>query len=866
MEYQKLIGAITVVLLLQTSLGCTSKAVNEPMTTDQAKVDVLHQKIEVMVDWESQKLMGKTELTFKPIGTTDRIGLDAANLKINAIRDTEGNPLKFTLNDSLHGLSVHLGKEYDSDHRASVVIEYETQHINQSDPANIWGSFGKGVRFFRPSKTDHDRRKQLWAHGEPRSSHYWYPTHDHLTDVRTTEIIATVQKPLSVVANGTLVSTPNTEGESVRFHWKDDTLHAPHQVFVVIGDYDNYRQSFEEIRINNYGYPDERHGTVASVVNLPDMMDFFSSYTGKKYPYASYSQLFVQDFAGWKSGVGASLITENMIDDETTHKDFLYLWDVVEGEALASQWFGSYIKPARWNDIWLSKAFSRHLSGLYNQRTNGNEEYQIYQHRPDLLTYLGDWNSNSSTVVVPDTLNDVDRFVNGNSPYAKGALVLNLLRKEMGHEKWERLIKTYVADSGNNMVTTADFIEKANRINGAPLDWFFEQWVYGVGHPIFGVSQAYNATTDELSLIVEQNQAVDSVVNGIRLPFFQGMMQIEIDDEIHEVFIRPQKKNTLIFLKKTRPRLINFDYEDSWIKEMEFGKTTRELLNELTLTTDIQHRVGIMLELTRLYSDRTTSATQRDQIVSRLFEVATSDLYWRNRLFAIWQLHNLFTSNSTDGIARLTEEQEGRLKALIKNSTAWVKANAINFLGDTRKKEHAPIYLEGLGDYSDRVTFMSAIALGKSKHPRAFRALMELPKKPSWKNQSLISALYGLRELQDPRAYDFILQALVDSKKPHWNLGTPIWDHRLAAANALVALNKVDEAYDRVYANYKDALSTGNVNDLFYNIQLISVLGDPRGEAVFKELKTVFNEDAHALKTIKSFEQAFQKAEETKGK
>ena len=96
--------------------------------------------------------------------------------------------------------------------------------------------------------------------------------------------------------------------------------------------------------------------------------------------------------------------------------------------------------------------------------------------------------------------------------------------------------------------------------------------------------------------------------------------------------------------------------------------------------------------------------------------------------------------------------------------------------------------MDGLKDYSDRVVFMSAIALGKTKDPRAYDALMQLHEKPSWKNQSLISAMYGLKELQDQRAYNFTLATLVASEKPHWNLGTPIWDHRLAAAHTLVAL------------------------------------------------------------------------------
>lgn len=106
----------------------------------------------------------------------------------------------------------------------------------------------------------------------------------------------------------------------------------------------------------------------------------------------------------------------------------------------------------------------------------------------------------------------------------------------------------------------------------------------------------------------------------------------------------------------------------------------------------------------------------------------------------------------------------------------------------TGDKSYTPIYLEALNDYSDRVVFMGAIALGKTKDPKALDALLKLPEKPSWKNQSLISALYGLKELKDPRGLDISLKSLTDSEKSHWNLATPIWDHRLAAVHSLVAL------------------------------------------------------------------------------
>ncbi len=823
-------------------------------------IDVTHQKLELQFDWEEKQVHGRTEIAMKLNRDLDTVLLDAKELAIKEITLQGAKDLGFLLHPERDGdeLEIVLDRTYQIGEELTLTITYQTHWKNKSDPNNIWGSFGKGIRFFGPTETEKERRKQAWTFGEPNSSKYWFPCHDNPKDVRTTEFIATVESPLMVISNGTLKQPKDNDNGTKTFHWVSDIPYANHLTSFTVGEYSNYEQNFEDVKINNYGYPDEVVGTKASVISLPDIMKFYSEYTAKKYPYPEYSQIFVQDFGGWKGNMMSSTITENMVDDKTTHEDFYFLWDVVEGEALAFQWFGNYTKPAGWKDIWLSKAFCRHLSGLYSQFANGNEEYQIYQHNPDMNLYLSDWNSAKPTIVVPERIDDVEAFVNGNTPKAKGSLVLNMLRTEMGEAKWKKLIQTYISDFGNKPVSTQDFAQLVNTIQGSSMDWFFEQWVYGVGHPKFKVTEAYDSETKMFQLTVQQIQQVDSIISGKRIPFFQGKMSMEIDGKILETYIEPKKENRLEFSSESEPSLVNFDYQDVWIKESEFKKTNEELVHELSATEDIIHRINTMFQLTGIATDSIADTATINKITSSLFAIAESETHWRNKLFAIWQLQSIFTTNSEDGIARLTPEQETKLLRIIDKNKSWVKASAINFLGDTRKKAHVELYLQGLMDYSDRVTFMAAIAFGKSKDVRAFDALMELPKKPSWKNQSLISAMYGLKELGDSRALEFTLKTLTDSDNPHWNLGTPIWDHRLSAAHTLVALGKSDLGYPLILEDFKDAMNEGHINDIFYNALQVSILADERGQEVFDALKEKFKGDENTEKAIENLEKQFK--------
>ncbi|MEO1547815.1 MAG: M1 family aminopeptidase [Bacteroidota bacterium] len=816
-------------------------------------LNVLHQTLDIEANWDEKYLKGTTEISYEVHKTMDSIVLNASKLMVDEIL-LNGTPVSFVIDTENHELHIPNAKVIPKDGIHNLKISFHTQHRNESDPGNIWGSFGKGVRFFEATRTEQERRKQLWAIGEPNSSKFWFPCHDSPDDSRTTEIKVTVPKGLQAFASGTLKATEANES-STSYTYSSEIEYPTHHTFLVIGDYTNVQQSFGTIKINNYGYPDERLGTEESVVRLPDMMKFFSDYTGQTYPYPSYSQIFVQDFGGWKPGLAAALITENMIDDKTTHEDFLYGWDLTEGEALAAQWFGCYLVPENWTDAWLTKGFARYFSGLYNEHKNGKTEFLTYQFTPDLSAYLNDWNNGLVTQVVPENNFDIAAFVNGNAPYAKGARVLHMLRKELGETQWEKVILDFVENNGGKTVSTQDFIASVNRVADKNMDWFFNQWVYGVGHPIFEIQQEFDPKGKQFILRILQKQKIDSIVDGRKIPYFEGKVQLEIDQNIEELNLEAKAENTFVFDMVNPPSLVNFDYEDSWIKESDFEKSTENLLQELNLSKDVLHRQSCMQQLASKAGKEGTLTSTVEEIKNALLQRAMHEPYWRMRLVALSQLGRVMSTNQMDeGKLILEQAVEEVLLALIKREKSWMKAWTINLLGQTRHKKYVPIYLEGLKDYSDRVVFMSAIALGKTKDSRALGALLDLPKKPSWKNQSLISALYGLKELEDLRGYPLALSSLTDSNKPHWNLGTPIWDHRLAAAHALKAMDKTEEASLKVLANLDDALQTGNLNDIFYNAQSLGVLGGEPWRTSLERLRSIFSEDSVALEALSNLE------------
>lgn len=819
----------------------------------QSQIDVKHIQLELTFDWTKKQALGLATITFSPISATKSIKLDAASLSIKGITLQE-KPLKFNYDggDKKEGLEIFLDKEYLPNQEITIKIDYQTQYENQADPNNISGSFGKGIRFFAPTSTTPLKRKQIWSSGEPENNRYWFPCKEDIADIYTSTFIATVEKPLSVIANGNLIAIKDNHNGTQTFHYESNTSYSNYLTAFVVGEYIEVKQQANHIPIHTFGYPDEKKAVKATVELLPDMMQFIAKKLDYPYPYTQYSQVVVQDypFPGLNGQHNVCLISDNYIDDYGVHKDFKYLWDGVAVQALAAQWFGNLIMPKNWADIWLNNAFTQYFAGLYTAHSNGKEEYQIYYLPFEKGNVLGDWNNGYKRPVVMNEISDLNVYSNDNYRKFRGALVLRMLQHEIGEEKWWKALQLYVKENANKQVSTLDFQKAIEKTTGESYQWFFDQWIYKIGLPKFEIVQNYDPTQKELKLTVKQVQQLDSASEYAQVAFFEGKVAIEIDDKIEIVKMAAKAENTFTFALTNAPKLVNFDYDEVWLCEKTQEKSYEESCYQLENDLSILGRLAAANHLAAIAKAEKTSSQQKEMIFALLRKQISSNLYWRYRVSVLSVLRGISPIPYNNDMISM-------LLTIIKTEKSWLKASAILTLGNLKNAKYEEIYLNALKDESDRVINAAATALGKSKSPNAYKILLELANKPSWKSQSRISALNGLQELGDERAADFALTCLQDNRSPRWYLATPVWDYPFAAANTLVALGKEDLGYPILFERFKLSLTENDLNDIFQNVQLMIILGDKRGQAFFELLKEKFKGKASVLEAINSYETQF---------
>lgn len=815
-------------------------------------IDVKHIALNLQFDWQKKQAFGTATITFSPLNSLDKFTLDAGFMTINFI-SLNKTLLKFDYagGDKNDNLKITLDRNYQLNEEVTLKIDYRTNWVNEVDPNSLGGNNGKGLRFNAPTSNDPIKVREIWSMGEPESNRYWFPSFDAPNDWRTTEFIATVDKELTVISNGKLIKTTDNANDTQTFHYKTDKPYANHLTSFAVGEFVNVKKKYGEVELNNFGYTREKDWVDASTERLLDMVKYFSEKIGVKFPFPSYSQVFVQDIGSFTSNLNVSTITENMVDDYATHADYLYLWDLTEAEALAGQWFGNYLTASDWSDAWLNKSLAHHLNCLYTDHKNGRDEWLLWVHSFDQGAYFNDWNNVVRRPIVTKNYDDAATMTGDNYSSIRGGLVLNILRRYLGDENWWKALRLYVTKNAGKSVTTKDFQIAVEESTGEKLDWFFDQWIYKMGHPVFEVTKNY--ANGKLTLKIKQTQQVDKNNPYPQTDFFQGKIEIEIDGTIETVWLKPQVENVFTFNLPNPPKFVNFDYENTWIRELKYEQNFDELLAQFQNTKDALARQSAILNLVQIAKNEKTSTEDKAKVFNAIQKLVLSGEYWRVRLGALTQLVGL----NPNGEATIST-----LVSVIKNDKAWLKSNAIAFLGNTKDPKYADIYLNSLNDESFRVIHTAAVALGKTKDARAFDALVKLADKPSMKSQTMLSAMAGLKALGDPRGFEIASKALTDLMLPRWRLSSipPTWDYRDAAADTIKSLGKSEKVYPLIFERFKKSMAENDLNGMFYNLNLIVVLADIRGQEAFDLLRTKFKDDAYKLSAVNNYKTQFKKA------
>ncbi len=495
--------------------------------------DMQHIALNLNFDWDKEQTFGTATITLAPhVPNFNTVKLDAGLMIINSVK-LNGKDLKFQYDKGANELSISLDRIYKISESLTFVVDYRTTGESVSNTLGFGGV--NGLKFVKPTAENPDKRWQIWSQGETDYNRFWFPSYDSPNDFATSELTATVKKPLIVISNGKLLETKDNSDNTRTFHWKIDTPHANYLTSIVVGEYAELKGEYAGIPVSSYVFPNELKEGEATTKRLPLMVKFFSEKTGLKYPYDKYAQTMATEFSGGMENISATTMTPGMIHDERELLDEDS--DSLQSHELAHQWFGDYVTCREWGQIWLNESFATYFQALWDEESKGHDEFLYRDVRSNQQAYLSAWKQGNRRPIVTQYYTDKDAIFDTYA-YPRGGAVLHILRKHLGVELFFKSLNHYLTTNANKPVQTEQLRIAIEEATGQSMDWFFDQWLYKMGHPIFEVTKTY--ADGKLTLNVKQMQKIDVLNEYPQVEFFQTKVDIEIDGKIEQVWIKPQ--------------------------------------------------------------------------------------------------------------------------------------------------------------------------------------------------------------------------------------------------------------------------------------------------------------------------------------
>ena len=646
--------SIIIIVIVSILIGSPDRPYR---TTPDREKDMLHMAIDIEVDISQGRISGSVSHTFTPFSTEfRRVTFDSDRTTIHKI-SLNGQTLEFQQHDEQ--LSIELDKSYSWEDTLTVKIDYTAYPT-------------MGFYFVRPDSSYPKKQLQGWTQGEDTDNHFWVPMHDYPNDKMTWECKLTVAKPLSAISNGELVSVIEKNDQRT-FHWRENIPNVSYLLSVAVGDYKKIEDEWDGIPINYWVYQHhDREDALRSFGKTPAMMELFTDLTGVRYPFEKYDQTIVEDFM-WG---GMENVTNTHQTDRTMHEEKvrpIRSSDGLVAHELAHQWFGDYLTTRNWANAWLNEGFATYLELLWTEHESGIELAE-FERLGNLGATVWADKSYRRPTVQPNYFNSIELF--DSNIYAKGSVVLNMIRRYLGDDAFFRGLKHYTKTNAAKNVETSDLKKAFEVTTGKNLDWFFEQWVYKPGVPEITASYRFNRRSNLVSLTLKQTQDIEST------SLFKLPMTIVIDDgniTRHEIFF-DKEEDTFTFPAKKTPLMVSVDEGFQIPKRLTFEKKTNDLLYQLQNAPTPNDRIWAAREL------KETRSTKK--IHKALVDMLNNEPRWYVRRECVNTYQKLKPRNGETDLMAAYDGQDARVKRAIISALREYETDEVkSFISDVIENE-----------------------------------------------------------------------------------------------------------------------------------------------------------------------------------
>lgn len=677
--------------------------------------DLVHTRVDARFDFAKSYMYGKAWVTLKPhFYPTDSLALDAKGMDLHKVAIVKGGKLtdlKYKYDGWI--LNIQLDKTYKAGEEYTVFVDYTSKPNELKVKGSAAITDAKGLYFINPLGEEKDKPTQIWTQGETEATSVWVPVIDKPNQKTTDEISMTVPAKFVTLSNGKLVSQKKNADGTRTDTWKMDLPHAPYLFFMGAGDYAVAKDSYKGKEVAYY--VEKEYGPVARKIfgYTPEMMGFYSRILGVEYPWVKYDQIVGRDYVS-----GAMENTTATLHQESAQQDARELvdgnvWETTIAHELFHQWFGDLVTCESWSNLTLNESFANYSETLWDEYKHGKDAGDA-QNYNDMQGYL---QSQSDKKPLVRFYYDDKEAVFDAVSYNKGGRILHMLRNFVGDSAFFKSLHLYLTTNKFKSAEAQQLRLAFEDVTGEDLNWFWNQWYYGSGHPKLSIEYAYDDNAKQVNVIVKQTQADKIFKLPATIDIYNGSQKVRHHEWVND------KVDTFSYAYTTRPDLVNFDGDKILLLEKKENKTLENYIH--------QYRYA------GLYLDRREAIeyclrNQDNPQALALLKQAAKDKYFG--------LRNLVLSRLDMKKNTVKQEMEPLITDIARNDPKTVvKATAIGLLANYDNPEYKSIFIRHVNDSSYSVAGASLEALAKTDSAAAYAAAQKLTKETA--KGKLVSAI-----------------------------------------------------------------------------------------------------------------------------
>lgn len=727
------------------------------------------------------KKSGLRDLPFNTLG-----------IRYDSVR-VNGAPAHYRIDTAAQTIDVALARPAARGERLKVDFVYSAQPQ-------------RGIYFIRPDRGYPHETPEIWSQGEMVDNRRWFPTWDEPNQKTPSELIVTVARGWTVVANGSLKSH-TLHGTTETWDWNAPHPKSTYLIAFAAGPLSKHHTSLGQANDGNVAHFGDGSDVVDSYVqprwaslnalcfgDTNDIVAHFQKIIGIKFPWPKYDQTTAERFTyGGMENASATIQTSLALHPAS--ENAVRPCDSLVAHELAHQWWGDDVTMSDWSNTWINEGFATYFQELWSEKHFGEPEFEYERYRAQ-QAYFGEARQYERPIVDYRYNDPLDLF--DASGYQRPGEVLHMLRYMFGDRRFFKALHDYLSEYQYKNADTHDFFAAIDRSLGTNLGWFENEWFFRAGYPHYTVKQHYDAKNATLTLDVTQHNidhkpfrmpiAVEAYFgkNGIR------RVQPTID----------RNRQTIRIAGVTSaPKMVLFDPNDNVIKALTFPKTLKELAYQAVYAKHVGDREWAIEQIAKL------GAKHKQEAEDTLREVALFDPFYGLRADATQDAAQLGDASVVDAALH---DHDPRVVIAAEQAAA------------TLQKADGPVVArlhQLTADADPLVSGAAYAAIGGIKAPHAFETLRAALNRRSFRETIAADAERGLAALGDPRALP-----LLEARTAY---GTPEQE-RSSAVIALAQLaSKTHETAQALHLLLPIASHDPLITTRIIANAALGILGDP---------------------------------------